>query len=103
MQDILKKNIIKDLGLDALPEKDQEEALLTVGKIIFQAVLIRVLQELTEKEKDQFEKLLTEKTDDEEAILSFLQAKIPHLNDIVNEEVAKFKRETVDFMKKITT
>lgn len=103
MQDILKKNIIKDLGLDALPEKDQEEALLTVGKIIFQTVLIRVLQELTEKEKDQFEKLLTEKPDDEETILSFLQAKIPHLNDIVNEEVAKFKRETVDFMKKITT
>ena len=102
MPTILQKNIIKDLGLDKLPEKEQEEALLTIGSIIFQAVLIKVMEELTEKEKDQFEKLLTEKPDDEEAILGFLKAKVPNLNEIVNEEVAKFKQESLDFMKKIT-
>jgi len=102
MTTILQKNIIKELGLDKLSEKEQEESLLTIGRIIFQSVLIRVMEELTEKEKDQFEKVLTEKPNDEEAILSFLQAKVPHLNEIVNEEVTKFKQESLDFIKKVT-
>lgn len=103
MPTILQKNIIKDLGIENLPEKEQEEILLSIGRIIFQSVLIRVMDELTEKEKDKFEKILTEKQNDEKAILGFLQEKVPNLNEIVNEEVAKFKQESVDFMKKIKT
>jgi len=41
---------------------------------------------------------LTEKPDDEKAILDFLKSKIPNFNKIVNEEVADFKRESLDFM-----
>lgn len=101
MNGILQKNIIKDLGIDTLPEKEQEEMLLSIGKIIFQSVLIRVMDELDEKGKDEFEKLLEEKANDEEAILNFLRLKIPNLDEIVNEEVAKFKQESVNFMSKI--
>lgn len=101
MPNILQQNIIKDLGIDTLPEKEQEEALLRVGKIIFQSVLIRVMEQLNANEKDQFTKLLTEKPDDERAILDFLKSKIPNLNEIVNEEVASLKKESLDFMKQI--
>lgn len=103
MTTILQKNIINDLGLDKLPAKEQEEALLSIGRIIFQSVLIRTMEELDEAGKDEFEKILSEKPNDEEAILSFLQKKIPNLNEIVNEEVAKFKQDSVDFMKAIQT
>lgn len=98
---ILHQNIIKELDLDILPAREQEEALLRVGKIIFQSVLIRVMEQLNSKEKDKFTKLLTEKPDDEKAILDFLKSKIPNLNEIVNEEVASFKKESLDFIKKI--
>lgn len=101
MATILQKNIISDLGLGKLPEKEQEEALQSIGRIIFQAVLIRTMEELDEKSKDEFEKILTEKPNDESAILEFLQTKIPNLNEIVNDEVSKFKQESVDFMKAI--
>jgi hypothetical protein len=60
-----------------------------------------VLQELDDQGKDEFDKLLSEKPNDEEAILKFLTEKVPDLNSIVREEVSKFKQETVDFMKKI--
>ena len=89
------------MGLDTLPEKDQEKALLSVGRIIFQAVLIRVMEKLNPREKDQFTKLLTEKPDDEKTILDFLKSKTPNLNEIVNEEVASFKKESLDFIKQI--
>lgn len=103
MKTILQENIIKDLGIDNLPQKEQEESLLGIGRIIFQSVLIRVMEELDEAGKDEFEKILSEKPNDEEAILNFLHSKLPNLDEVVNEEVAKFKQESVDFMKKIKT
>ena len=89
------------MGLENLSEKEQEESLLSIGRIIFQSVLIRVMEELDEAGKDEFEKILTEKPNDEEAILGFLQAKISNFNEIVSGEVAKFKQGSVDFMDKI--
>lgn len=97
----MQKNIIQNLGLGDLPEKEQEEALMTIGKIIFQSVLIRVMDDLSDEDAGAFEKLLEEKPDDQEAILGFLQAKVSNLDEIVNDEVAKFKQESVDFISKI--
>ncbi len=101
MVNILQQNIIQELSLDVLPEKEQEEAILRIGRIIFQAVLIRVMEELSTREKNEFDKLLREKPDDEKAILDFLKSKIPNLDEIVNEEVAAFKKESLEFMEKI--
>lgn len=101
MDEILKQNIIKDLGLDKLPPEKQEETILTIGRLIFQGVVIRVMSLLGEKDKDEFDKLLSEKIEDEEAVLNFLKSKIPNLEELVNEEVAKFKKESVDFMKNL--
>ena len=99
MDQILRKNIIKDLELDKLPAEEQEKALLSMGRIIFQSVMIRVLEKLNEKDKEEFEKMLSEKPADGDAILIFLQSRIPNINEIINEEIALFKRESVDFIK----
>jgi len=101
MQEILKKNIIEDLGLDKLPQKDQEEMLLMIGRLIFQGVIIRVMSLLSEKDKDDFDKLLSEKIEDEEAVLKFLESCVPNLNEIINDEVSSFKKESGEFMKNL--
>ena len=96
-------NLIKELGLDNLPSEKQMEILLDVGRIIQQNVVLRVLDELDEKDKGEFDKLLEEKTGDEEAILAFLRSKIKNLDEIVEEETANFKKGSVDLMKNIKT
>lgn len=101
MQDVIRKNIIEDLGLDKLPQKDQEEMLLMIGRLIFQGVIIRVMSLLSEKDKDDFDKLLSEKIEDEEAVLKFLESRVPNLNEIINDEVASFKQESGEFMKNL--
>ena len=101
MQEILKKNIIEDLGLDKLPQKDQEEMLLMIGRLIFQGVIIRVMSLLSEKDKDDFDKLLSEKIEDEEEVLKFLESCVPNLNEIINDEVSSFKKESGEFMKNL--
>jgi len=102
MNNILRQNIIKDLGLDTLSEKEQEEALLKIGKIIFQSILIKVIEELDDNEIDNFTELLEKNPNDEKVILDFLQAKVPNFNELVNNEVANFKKESMDFMKEIS-
>lgn len=99
MNNILQKEIIKELGLLNLPGKEQEEALLTVGRIIFQAVLIRIMEELLDEKKDELEKIITESPDDEEKIMEFLQTNVPKLDEIVKEEIINFKKETLDLAK----
>jgi hypothetical protein len=101
MEEILNKNIIKELGLDDLPEEEQEKTMLKIGEIIFKGVIVRVLQELSDKEAKEFEELISNKPDDQEAILNFLQKKVPNLDEITNEEVARFKQESLDFMNKL--
>jgi hypothetical protein len=101
MQDILQQNIFKDLGLDALPEKEQKETLLKIGEIIFQRVLVRVYEELSDKDASEFERLITNRPDDENAILNFLYEKIENLDRIVSNEIAKFKRESLDFLNQL--
>lgn len=88
--------------MENLPEADQTEVLLGIGRIIQQNIILRVINELQEKDKDEFDKLLEGKSDDQEAILNFLKSKIPGLDAIVEEEIKNFKEKSADLMKKIT-
>ncbi len=101
MDTILQDNIIKDLGLDVLPESEREEALMSIGKMVFQGVLMRVLDEMSDEDAEAFGKLMEEKPDDQQAFLNFLQSKVPNLDEIVKEEAMNFKRDGIDFMNKI--
>lgn len=86
------------LGIDVLPPAEQEAALETMGKIIFQAVLMRAVEELKDEDKDEFERVLGNAEGDEDAVFNFLKAKLPDIDSVVEEEVAKFKQASVDFM-----
>lgn len=101
MDTILQENIIKDLGLDALPESEREEALMSIGKMVFQGVLMRAINELSDEDAEAFGKLMEEKPDDQQAVLDFLQSKVSNFDEIVKEEAMNFKRDGIDFMKKI--
>ncbi|MDI6717572.1 MAG: DUF5663 domain-containing protein [Patescibacteria group bacterium] len=101
--DNLGKNIIKELGMDTLSEKEQEELILSIGNIIRQNIILQILQELSEADKNEFDKLLGEKPDDQEAIFKFLKSKIPNLDEITNEEISKFKEESINLMKNISS
>lgn len=103
MESILKQNIINDLGIGALPQEQQEEALARIGNIIFQGVLLRVMALMSDGDKIEFEKLLTEKNNKPEIILEFLRLKIANLDEVISEEVAKFKQESAHFMNNISS
>jgi len=99
LQDLLQKDLIVELGLQALPDDKKEEMVLRIGELIQQNVVLRIISEMPEGDKDEFEKVLSEETG--EKTMDFLQAKFPNLNQVVEEEIAKFKQEAINQMQAV--
>ena len=96
----IKDNIIKDLELNKLSPEEQEETLLRVGNIIYQNVLMRVLEVMPDKDQDEFEKILDGNGSAEE-IFTFLKNKNPNFEQIIMEESKKFNNHASDIMSQI--
>lgn len=96
---ILQTNIVKSLGLDGLPPEKQEKALLKIGEIVFQRVMIRAVEELNEKDRVEFYTVLNAKTVSQEAVLDFLRIHLPNFDTLLSEEIGGFKKEAVEVMK----
>lgn len=84
-------NLLDDLGLQHLPQEEKTEALLGIGRIIQQNVIIRVLEELSDKDKDEFDAFLANHADDQDATLNFLRSKVKNLDGIVADVIKEFK------------
>lgn len=100
MFNTINNNIIKILGIDTLPVEQQKDAMEKMGAIVYQEVMLRALDIMSEEDKDAFEKII-EKNPDPEIMFTFLSTKIPNINEIVNEEAEKFRNESADIMSEI--
>jgi hypothetical protein len=87
----LRQTIIDNLGIASLPVAQQDQMIERIGKLIFQGTLMRALQDMTEQDQKELETLL--KTPNEAALMGFLKAKVPNLEEIVKEEAERFKQE----------
>lgn len=96
----IKENIIKDLELDKLSETEKEETILRIGGIIYQNVLMRVLETMSDQDQNEFEKLLDKNAEAQE-IFSFLNTKVENFEKIINEEALKFRNQTSNIMSQI--
>lgn len=93
----INNNIIKTLGIDSLPEEKQREAVERLGSIVYQEVMLRVLDIMSEEDKDKFEKLI-EISPDPEIMFTFIGEKVPNLEDIINEEAQKLRDEATEIL-----
>ena len=89
----LSQEVIKEWGLGALPEAKQTEMVERIGRMIYQAVLVRSLDILSEKEQTEFDLLLDEDTTTPQEVLNFLNSKIPTFNVLFKEESEKLKMD----------
>ena len=96
----INKNIVTTLGINKLPVEQQKEAMERIGSIVYQEVMLRALDILTEEEKDEFEKIV-EKDASPDNLFDFLTDKIPNLGDIVVEEAEKLRKESAEIMEDI--
>ncbi len=92
---ILSKDIIKEWGITHLSEDEKDAFIERTSTTLFQAILVRALDILSEKEEEELDYLLDKDTTKTQDILLFLQSKIPTFEMLVEEERQKIKDDTL--------
>ena len=96
----IQQNIISALELDKLTHEERQETIIRVGALIYQNVLMRVMEMMTEADQDEFEKMLDNNAKPEE-IFMFLKNKVSDFEKIIDEEANKFKDKSASIMSQI--
>lgn len=89
----LSKDIISEWGLGELPQEEQIDMVDRIGRLIYQALLVRSLDILSEVEQEEFDLLLDEDITTPEEVVLFLERKIPTFKLLLKEEVSKLKSD----------
>lgn len=97
MNDTLRKQLIATYNLGDLPKDDQDDVLNKISELIYQAVLLRALPLLSDKQQDEFEKLLDNDAEPEE-LMAFFSKNVPGFEAIVKEEVEKFYKQAMQIL-----
>ena len=90
---LLSKDIVKEWNISSLSENEQADIVSRIGKIIYQAILVRSLDILSEKEEAELDKLLDIDSTTPEDVLTFLQSKIPTFAELVKEERKRVRED----------
>ncbi|MDO8623826.1 MAG: hypothetical protein Q7R54_00510 [bacterium] len=69
-------NILSALHLELLTPREQEEILLTLGDIVFRGTLVRLIERMDEKTRDDFAALLAANASPEK-VEEFLKKRVP--------------------------
>jgi hypothetical protein len=85
--DPLQNDIMTQFGFDKLPEAEQTEMYQKIGTVLFQAILVRALEEMTD-----------EQPDDPGALAQYLQANVPNFEELAADEVARFRASAMEIM-----
>lgn len=101
LKNLARMDLIEELGLENLSQEQQENILSDMGEIIQQRVMLRIIEELGDGNKDEFVKLLEEKKDRPEEIEGFIRAKIPEADDIMMEEIGAYKKEIIELVERL--
>jgi len=91
----LEANIIEALGLESLPDEQKIKMVEMMSTIVQKRLMLRVMEQLSEPEKDAFEKVLGGK-DADLAAAEFIKNKVSNFDEMVQEEIIKIKQEMIE-------
>lgn len=96
MNDIIRENVVRELGIEELPREMQDEVIAKVGENIMQSVAIAALERLSPEDQAEFERVAGEGNED--AARAFLTSRVSDLNALVATETKKVLSEIKELM-----
>jgi len=79
------------------PTNDELNKSADISTVIFQSVLLRIVDDLTEEQKEQLNTLMAVE-DGEAEVASYLKEIVPNIEELIQEEVASFEKEAAEIM-----
>lgn len=95
IEELLRTDMFKELGLESISYEERVELLDQMGKVVLEGIWVRILENLSDNDKIELEKL-TDGVVASEELITFLKGKIPNFEDIVKEEIASYKSIILD-------
>lgn len=83
----LRTMLIKELGIEGLPEEAQDEIVAKLGEVILKSLTVSIFEKIPNEARVDFERIAAD--NDSERIQSFLNDHIPNLHELMEEEVRK--------------
>lgn len=90
-------SIIIILGIDKLPVDEQKDTMEKLGAIVYQEVMLRVLEVMSDEDKNTFENIVATNPDPE-SMFKYLAEKVPNIDEIVKEEAIKLRDDSANIM-----
>ncbi len=94
---LLSLDLFKELGLENIPAEQKMALGEEMIKTVWQMILVRILETLSDEKKDKLYDLMN--AGEPEAVNEYLKAEIPDYDNLVQEEIAKYKQMLVASVK----
>lgn len=94
-------DLLKELGIDALAPEEAVAFFSSFGSIVWQRIILRLNDELTDDQKQKLEAMLETKPENADAIRSFFANEVAGFETMVDEEVTGYKKELLDRMETV--
>jgi len=91
------KDIISELNLEHLPEEEQIEMISEMSDVVYEKIVLRVLEMMSDEDSVALTNLLSAEKFDEATI--FINDKIPNFEQVMDEEITEFQEELIKFSK----
>lgn len=92
--------LIKALGLEKASPEKQAEVVEAIGVVVYQAVITRAMEEMSDDKLDAFEKV-TDSEPTPEILIEFFMKEIPNFDTMMKEEAAKIIASHVEVANQI--
>ncbi len=99
MNEEQKIDLLEEFDLKDLPEETQTQIIQSMTESLLKRITLRILEELSEEERDEFEKV--RESNDADKTEEFLREKISNYDEIVEGVAKDFKEEMDGYLKEL--
>jgi len=90
-------DLFADVGITHVTPEERAEFMAKIAEVIQHRIEFRVMDSLTDEQKDELERLSSGEAKGSE-IMAFFEQNLPSFDTLAQEEVAKYRKELVEKM-----
>ena len=83
----LREILIKELGIEGLPEEAQDEIVSKLGEVILKSLTVAIFEKIPSDKREDFDRVTAK--GDHDLIQEFLETHVPDMHTLMEEEVQK--------------
>lgn len=96
IQKYLNADLLQELGMDAMSPEEAVAFFDAFGSIVWQRIVLRLNDMLNEEQQDKLDALLANEPENAQAVGTFLTTEVPGFEQMVDEEVAGYKKDLME-------